>query len=145
VPAGLSARRVATDRLVVVVAPGHPWARRRQPLLLAELATTPLVVREHGSGTRDTVERVLAAAGARLAVPVVELGSTTAVRGAVMAGAGPAVISDLAVTTELADGRLVKVDMAEPAFGRSLRAVWPAGRRLVGPAAELVTVAGRSR
>ncbi len=143
-PAGLSARRVATDHLVVVVAPAHPWARRRRPLIAAELAATPLVVREHGSGTRETVERALAGAGARLAVPLVELGSTTAVRGAVLAGTGPAVITELAVTTELAEGRLVKVDVADVTFGRTLRAVWAGGRRLVGPAAALLTVAARS-
>ncbi|WP_449066445.1 LysR family transcriptional regulator, partial [Planomonospora algeriensis] len=40
VPQGLASRVVATDRLVVVVAPGHPWARRRTPLLAAELAAT---------------------------------------------------------------------------------------------------------
>jgi DNA-binding transcriptional LysR family regulator len=145
VPAGLAARRVATDRLVVVVAPSHPWARRRRPLAVAELAATPLVVREHGSGTRDTVVRALTGAGVRLAVPVVELGSTAAVRGAVLAGTGPAVISELAVVTELADGRLVRVEVAGLTFDRILRAVWPAGRRLTGPAAELLTVAGRTR
>jgi DNA-binding transcriptional LysR family regulator len=144
-PDGLSARRVATDHLVVVVSPGHPWARRRGPLPVAELAATPLVVREHGSGTRDTVERALADAGVTLAVPLVELGSTTAVRGAVMAGTGPAVISELAVATELAEGRLVRVDVIGVTFGRTLRAVWPSGRRLVGPAAALLTVAARTR
>jgi DNA-binding transcriptional LysR family regulator len=144
-PDGLAARRVATDRLVVVVAPAHPWARRRRPLTPAELAATPLVVREHGSGTRDTVESALAAAGVSLAVPLVELGSTTAVRSAVMAGTGPAVISELAVATELAEGRLVRVDVTDVAFGRTLRAVWPGGRKLVGPAAALLAVAARTR
>jgi DNA-binding transcriptional LysR family regulator len=144
-PSGLSARRVGTDRLVVVVAPGHPWARRRRPLQAMELAATPLVVREHGSGTRGTVESALRGAGVSLAVPLVELGSTTAVRSAVMAGTGPAVISELAVTAELAEGRLVKVDVTGVTFRRTLRAVWPAGRRLVGPAAELLTVAARPR
>ncbi|HEX3589307.1 MAG TPA: LysR family transcriptional regulator [Pseudonocardiaceae bacterium] len=144
-PSGLSARRVATDQLVVVVAPGHPWTRRRRPLTAAELAATPLVMREHGSGTRETVEHAFAAVGVRAAAPVVELGSTTAVRGAVLAGAGPAVISELAVVTELADGRLVRVDVPELAFRRALHAVWPGGRRLGGPAAELLAVTARSR
>jgi DNA-binding transcriptional LysR family regulator len=144
-PSGLSARRVGTDRLVVVVAPGHPWAKRRRPLPAVELAATPLVVREHGSGTRGTVESALRGAGVSPAVPLVELGSTTAVRGAVMAGTGPAVISELAVTTDLAEGRLVKVDVTGVTFGRTLRAVWPAGRRLIGPAAQLLTVATRTR
>lgn len=143
-PSGLAARKVATDRLLVVVAPGHPWARRRRPLHAAELAATPLVVREHGSGTRDTVERALAEIGVTLAVPLVELGSTTAVRGAVMAGTGPAVISELAVATELAEGRLVTVDVADVTFRRTLRAVWPGGRKLVGPAAALLSLATRT-
>lgn len=67
VPPGLASRVVATDRLVVVVAPGHPWARRRTALLAAELAATPLVVRERGSGTRETLD--LALTGHAVAAP----------------------------------------------------------------------------
>ncbi|MCX5425547.1 LysR substrate-binding domain-containing protein [Streptomyces sp. NBC_00078] len=58
-PDGLRSRTIAEDELVVVVAPGHPWARRRQPLPLRTLAATPLIVREQGSGTRDAVWEVL--------------------------------------------------------------------------------------
>ncbi|AWI33182.1 LysR family transcriptional regulator [Streptomyces tirandamycinicus] len=58
-PDGLRSRTIAEDELVVVVAPGHPWARRRQPLPLRTLAATPLIVREQGSGTRDAVWEIL--------------------------------------------------------------------------------------
>lgn len=58
-PDGLRSRTIALDELVVVVAPGHPWARRRQPLPLRTLAATPLIVREQGSGTRDAVWEIL--------------------------------------------------------------------------------------
>ncbi|MGW0494762.1 LysR family transcriptional regulator [Streptomyces sp. NPDC003007] len=58
-PDGLRSRTIADDELVVVVAPGHPWARRRQPLPLRTLAATPLIVREQGSGTRDAVWEIL--------------------------------------------------------------------------------------
>ncbi|MDU0291498.1 LysR substrate-binding domain-containing protein [Saccharothrix longispora] len=136
--AGLSTRRVAVDRLALVVAPGHPWARRRRELTAAELAAVPLVVRERGSGTRDTLDRALPDA----CPPALELGSTTAVRGAVVAGVAPAVLSVLAVGLDLADGRLVEVPVALD-LRRVLRAVWPGGRRLVGPAAELVAAATR--
>ncbi|WP_436788825.1 LysR substrate-binding domain-containing protein, partial [Yinghuangia sp. YIM S10712] len=61
-PGGLASAVVARDRLTVVVAPGHPWSRRRGPVPAAELAATPLVQREPGSGTRE----VLAAALAKL-------------------------------------------------------------------------------
>ncbi len=141
---GLSTRRVAADRLVVVVPAGHRWARRRRPLTAAELAATPLVVREPGSGTRDTVEAALRRAGAGPVTPLLELGSASAVRNAVIAGAGPAVISELDVVREVAGRRLVPVAVAGVELGRVLRAVWPAGRRLTGPAAELLTLAVKS-
>jgi molybdate transport repressor ModE-like protein len=144
VPAELSARRVAVDRLAVVVPPGHPWARRRRPLTPTDLATTPLVVREHGSGTRETLERALRRAKVGEVKPVLELGSTTAVRSAVVEGAGPAVLSVLAVDVDLTEGRLVEVATDGLDLRRQLRAVWPGGRRLIGSAAELLAVALRA-
>ena len=144
-PAGLATQQVATDRLVVVVAPGHPWTRRRVPLRPDELARRPLVVREPGSGTRETLDRALARAGAGPVSPLVELGSTTAVRSAVVAGTGPAVLSELAVAADLADGRLVEIPTEGVELRRNLRAVWPADRRLVGPPAALLAVACRRR
>ncbi|WP_208611422.1 LysR substrate-binding domain-containing protein [Streptomyces bungoensis] len=140
----MSTRRVAEDRLVVVVDPGHPWARRREPLSARELSRTPLVLRESGSGTRQTLDRALYLAGCERVRPLVELGSTAAVRGAVIAGTGPSVLSELAVRGDIAEGRLIGVDVAGVDLTRDLRAVWPTGRRLVGPAAELVAVARRA-
>ncbi|WP_078660769.1 LysR family transcriptional regulator [Streptomyces sp. NRRL B-24484] len=137
-PNGLSARQVAGDRLLVVVAPGHPWTRRRRPLDAAELAATPLVLRERGSGTRDTLDRALRRAGAGGPRRLLELGSATAVRNAVIAGTGPAVMSELAVRTAVADGRLVEVETEGIDMRRSLRAVWPSGRTPAGPAADLL-------
>ena len=58
-PPGLRSRVVATDRLAVVVRPDHPWARRRSPVRPAELAATPLVEREEGSGTRQALHAAL--------------------------------------------------------------------------------------
>ena len=121
-PTGLRSTAVGTDRLVVVVAPAHPWARRRRPLLPAEVAATPLVVRERGSGTRATLERALA--GLELAPPALELESNEAIRISVASGAGPAVLSELAVQSALAAGHLVVVPVDGMRAARRLRAVW---------------------
>ena len=144
-PPGLTTRVVGTDRLVLVVAPGHPWATRRRPVTAAELAATPLVAREPGSGTRRALEEALqAAAGTPGVPPAMEFGTATAVREAVRAGLGPAVLSSLAVETDLADGRLLAVGVAGLELGRQLRAVWAgASTPPGGPARDLLAVAAR--
>ena len=134
---------MAEDELVVVVAPDQPGALRAQPLELAELAETPLVVREGGSGTRDAFEELVPSAART--PPVQELGSNAAVRVAVASGAGPAVLSMLAVRSPLAAGELHRVPLAGRRPRRPLTAVWRGRRQLSGPAADLVAVAGAGR
>lgn len=144
VPDGLESHVIGHDRLVVVVPPGHAWARRRVPLAPAELTATRLVHRERTSGTRTALEAALAQQGP-LAAPVLELSSTSAVRSAVLAGAGPAVLSSLAVHDELTADRLVEVRVDGVDLRRSLRAVWPRGQGPRGPARELLAIASRPR
>jgi molybdate transport repressor ModE-like protein len=147
-PRGLSDSIVATDELVLIVPPGHPWTRRGRTVTAAELAAAPLVAREVGSGTRRVLDRALAAAapGTALAAPVLELAATTAIRQAVLAGAGPAVLSDLAVRDDIGSGRLVRVRIEGIRLRRELRAVWPEGPPPAGPARALLRIAaGRSR
>ena len=75
--------------------------------------------------------------------PLAELSSTTAIKAAVAAGAGPAVLSSLAVAADLASGSLLAVRVIGLDLHRDLRAVWPAGRPLTGPARDLVALASR--
>ncbi|WP_433337605.1 LysR family transcriptional regulator [Spirillospora sp. CA-294931] len=140
-PAGLSGTVVATDRLVVVVAPRHAWARR-SAVTADELASTPLILREQGSGTREILDRALAASGGT-APPLLQLASTTALKAAAISGAGPVVVSELAVTEELASGRLVTVPVPELDLRRPLHAIWPAGQRPAGPARDLLSLTRR--
>jgi DNA-binding transcriptional LysR family regulator len=142
-PADLVTAHLRDDEMLVVTAPGHPWARRRRPLPLAEIAATPLVMREAGSGTRDTLTDHLAAQvpplHARIAM---ELGTSAAVRSAIAMGVGPGVLSRLAVRDDLVLGRLVAVEVAGPPLRRQLTAVWrpdqdplpPEGARLLAVA-----------
>ncbi|MFG3048483.1 LysR family transcriptional regulator [Streptomyces sp. NPDC048241] len=136
VPTGLDSAVIAHDRLTVVTAPAHPWARRPRPLKTAELAATPLILRERGSGTRQVLDAALGAP----ARPLIELSSTTAVKAAVVGGAGPAVLSELAVGEELATRRLVGIPVEGVSLRRDLRAVWPTGHRPTGPARELLAL-----
>ncbi|MGH9062816.1 MAG: LysR substrate-binding domain-containing protein [Acidimicrobiales bacterium] len=127
-PPGLGSEVVASDELAVIVGPAHPWARRRRPLAAAALGQAELVAREPGSGTRESFEAALRAAmvpgdGAGFH-PSIELGSTSAIKAAVLDGLGPAVLSRLAVAGELASGALVEVEVVGVDLSRRLRAVW---------------------
>jgi len=143
-PPGLASGQVGTDRLTVVVPPGHRWARRRSGITAAELAAAPLVAREPGSGTRRYLEDALhAEAGVTRVPPIAELSSTTAIKAAVAAGIGPAVLSALAVAPDVAAGTLRAVKVTDLDLTRRLLAVWAEGRQLTGPAADLRAIAAR--
>ncbi len=142
-PGVLQSRKVATDRLVVVTSPSHPWARRRRPVTGEELAATPLIFREAGSGTRQVLEHALAAWGSP-SPPLLQVGSTTAILGAVRRGEGPSVISILAAADDLAAGRVVEIPTAGVDWSRDLQAVWRRGHKLSPPAQRLLRVAESS-
>ncbi|NTW38944.1 MAG: LysR family transcriptional regulator [Cellulomonadaceae bacterium] len=142
-PAGMASRIIGHDRLAVVVPPDHPWAHRGEAVTGFELTRERLVQREPSSGTRTALEDALRAFGP-LAPPVLELSTTTAVRAAAAAGAGPAVLSALAIGQDVAAGRLVEVPVEGADLRRRLRAVWPRGQRPGGPATALLRIAQSS-
>ncbi|CAM5570735.1 transcriptional regulator [Streptomyces spiroverticillatus] len=142
VPEGLDGVVVARDRLIVVVAPGHPWARAGRVVTARELAATPLILREEGSGTRQVLDAALAEHGG-LSAPLLELSSTTAVKAAAVSGAGASVLSELAVGEEVGARRLVRVEVAGVALARDLRAVWPTGPAPAGPGRDLLALTRR--
>lgn len=135
---GLEAAAVGEDELVVVVSSSHPWSAYGRPLLVSELASTRLVTREPGSGTRDVAEHRLIAHCRDAPAPLLELGSTTTVKKAVMDGAGPAIMSRLTVEGELADGQLREVPVVDLDLHRVFHAVWPTTSRLTRCADDLL-------
>lgn len=128
-PRELSSRTVCSDDLVVVVSPSSGWARRGTPVRASELSSTPLVLREVGSGTREVLETAMRSRGLGL-TPLVELGSTTAIKSAVASGLGPGILSRLAVMTEVREKLLVVVPTEDLELTRSIRFIWAQGSSL---------------
>lgn len=126
-PKGLGSCVVGHDELVIVVPPGHKWARRSRVVTARELVQTPLVAREPHSGIRDSLTVALRQAlgdDIQQAPPVLELTSAAAMRAAVLAGAGPAAMSRLAVADDLEVGRLRAIAIPELDLRRKFRAIW---------------------
>jgi DNA-binding transcriptional LysR family regulator len=106
------------DELVLVVPHGHPLAGR-SGLTLGDFAEERFLMREWGSGTRAAVEEAARRAGVSLQVGM-ELGSNGAIKHAVEAGLGVAVLSRHAIELERREGGLVVVD----AEGFPVRRPW---------------------
>jgi DNA-binding transcriptional LysR family regulator len=147
VPAGLSARKVGTDRVALVVAAGYPLAARASRGVSArDLCEQPLLLREPGSGTRDTFLHALAkalGAGEPVLPRATQLGSTTTILATARAGGGVAAVSARAAATDLAAGTLIEISVPELNLVRPLHAVW-LGRRPSELAGELIRLASVS-
>jgi len=88
---------------------------------LTDLQKEPMIVRERGSGSREALEHALHEAGlslARLRV-VGEMGSTQAVKQAVRAGIGIALVSKRAVEDECRAGLLACVKVKDLRVARA--------------------------
>ena len=95
------------DQLVPIAWPDHARLKAdSKPLTLRQLCAEPMIVREAGSGTREVIDRALAKRGQKLQRPPLVLGSTEAIKRAVAAGLGVAIVSHLTIQTELAAGQL---------------------------------------
>jgi len=109
------------DELVLAVPARHPWAKQRE-ISAADLLNEPFVLREAGSGTRQVMEHYLSQALGNRQPELniaAELGSSTAVKAAVIAGMGVTVISSRAVEEEVKAGRLAVVQIDNLAPPRS--------------------------
>lgn len=103
---------VQSEQIVLVSRPGQV---SDTVLSIQDVLNLRLVVREPGSGTRQATETALRLAGLdpRSLRVVAQLGSSEAVRRAVLGGAGCGFISSLAVGHELQEGSLVVLPVAE--------------------------------
>jgi DNA-binding transcriptional LysR family regulator len=118
------------DELIVLLNESHPLASRRT-LPTSALAAEPCIAREEGSSTRRAAERVFDEHGLTLK-PAMELGSTEAIREAVAAGLGFALVSKYAATTN--DPRVVTARLVGVEWRRRFTLIRRASTPL-GPAA----------
>jgi len=113
---GLVATPWIEDRLVLIVPRRHRLASRRS-VSPPGLSSETLIVREEGSSTQRVADRYVTARGGSL-TPAMALGSTEAIREAVAAGLGVAIVSRLAVPD--GDRRIRTVELAGAPWRRHL-------------------------
>jgi DNA-binding transcriptional LysR family regulator len=128
---GLTFEPFAKDELILVVSQGHPLAGSTS-LSFVELASTPLLSREQGSGTRASWEALMVQSGIdpKDLQIAAELGSTEAVVRGVRSGMGAGIVSLRAVEEEITRGTLVRIPLEGPRLERTFYLVQHVGRAL---------------
>ncbi len=110
----LIAQKLWNDKLVLAVGKAHSWHNKKS-VTMQQLAAEPFVVREKGSATREALELFLKEEnliGLSQFNICAELGSSEAIKEAVLAGCGVSVISIRAIERELMQGLICKVPLS---------------------------------
>lgn len=109
------------DSLQVFAAPSHPLAGKRR-VSDAQLASQQWIVREPGSGTRQTFDRAMHGLLSDLDI-VMELQHTEAIKRAVEAGLGVGCLSSISLADAFARGSLVPLNVPQRDFSRQLNVI----------------------
>ena len=117
-----------TDRLVLIVAPDHPFAKKRS-IKSDDLRNEKFVLRERGSATRAALRSRLELS--RLEIdPVMEMENPESVKKAVQSGLGMAFISRFAVEAELKTRSLIVIRVRGLRIDRELKIVFRRDKHL---------------
>ncbi len=111
----LVVQRLWKDSLVLAVPFDHPLAKQRTTRT-EELAKVPFIIREKGSATRDIVEECLQKQlGTSLSCfnVICEMGSSEAVKEAILAGLGVSILSTFAIKREISQGLLTALHVSD--------------------------------
>ena len=114
------------NELICLSNPDHPLVSR-EPLRAADLLEGPLLIREPGSGTRESTEEILRMQGVT-PVAAMALASNGALKRAVAGGLGVTVLSAHAVRLEIAAGVLRPLRVEGFPVHRTWHVVWPRER-----------------
>ena len=131
----LGFRYLASDKMVLIVPPGHALSRRKK-VSVKQLSSHAIILRERGSGLRDCFEKSLVRAGWSLAdlQVALELGSNEGIKEAVLRGVGVAILSTYAVQKELRAGTLLALEVSDLRCDRDMFIVQDKRRVLPLPA-----------
>jgi DNA-binding transcriptional LysR family regulator len=107
----LAFQKIWKDEMVLVVGTNHPWAGAKS-IGVKQLSDAGFLSREGGSGTLRSFKELFAGNRAqenRKLRVLMELGSTEAIKEALIAGSGFSILSRRSIDRELRDGVLVAV------------------------------------
>jgi DNA-binding transcriptional LysR family regulator len=112
----LSVREVLEDKLVIITAPNHPLAHKKN-LKPKDLEGQNFIMHEKGSAPRRAIEELIRKNNISIGIPL-ELSSNRAIKRAVEEGTGIALISRKVANEEIRAERLKAINVADPSMTR---------------------------
>jgi DNA-binding transcriptional LysR family regulator len=138
---GLASIRLGEDELVMLTAPLHPLADRKQ-VTMTELGRQSVIAHNEASPARERVLRLFEQRHEPLNITI-SLPSLDGIKRAVEMNLGVALLPRRCALTEIARGTLVAVRVAQVRLPRHLRLIYRQGSELSHAAQAFVDVAQR--
>jgi DNA-binding transcriptional LysR family regulator len=111
----LAFQKMWQDEMVLAVAKAHPWTKR-STVELNDLRTQPFISRERGSGTLESLRKLLRKKrqpADKVLNVTMELGSSEAIKEALIAGLGISILSRTSIRRELDSGLLSEIPIRQ--------------------------------
>jgi LysR family transcriptional regulator, low CO2-responsive transcriptional regulator len=128
----LTFEQIWKDEMVVAVSRDHPWSRKKT-ISISDLSAEKFISRERGSGTADSLRQLLVKrrqSPDRLLNITMELGSTEAVKQAILAGFGVSILSRVSIKREVREGSIVEIAIRGLTLKRDFYTVFHSRRQL---------------
>ena len=132
----LIVREVLDDELVIIVPPDHSF-RSKESLNPKELEGQVMVMHEKGSVFDEVIHRYMKENGISFSMPIT-LSNNEAIKRAVEAGMGIAMISRGVVNKEIQANKLAAIPLADQSIGRKFYIVYHRDKFISGPLQRLV-------
>lgn len=113
---------VCTDTLLLVCGKNHPLAHK-QTVNMTDLINEPMISREKGSTERNQFEKLACEKGIELRRTWTST-NTEAIKNAVLAGRGIAVLSEMTIRKELQDGELIALPLEKMPIVRTVDLIY---------------------
>lgn len=132
-PIGLEYETIAYDELILVVAPRHPWSELSS-IKPEELRDGVLILREAGSGHRESIEHAFTHLGFSLS-PLLTVPDSEVIKQMAVKGVGATIIPAMSVRRELEAGELLRIPIVGLEMRPRLSMVWREDKQF-SPAAQ---------
>lgn len=127
----LLTQEILEDRLVLIVPPSHPFAKKKL-LEPRKLEAQSIVMHEKGSASREIVDGFIKRHNVSVSVPL-ELSNNEAIKRAVEEGIGLSLISEHVVSEEVKGKKLKSIPLVDPTLIRKFYLIYHKEKYLSQP------------